>query len=339
MTTQVPFVRGGAEVLADGLAAALRQRGHDPEILGLPFTWSPTERLLDSVMAARLTRIASAEVAVTMKFPSYYVPHHHKNLWLVHQHRPAHDLWRTPWGGLPPTAEGAAAKDAIVRADRAWLAESSARFAISGVVAGRLRASTGLDATVLAPPLPPRSRPAPVGPYGDYLLMHGRIAPLKRQALAIAAMRHVNRGLRLVIAGTAASPAELWRLRALAARHGVAHRISMTGRWLAPSAMEELLAGARAALCLGFDEDYGLVALEAAAAARPVITCHDAGAIAEFVIDGETGLVADPEPEALAAAINAIGSPAGAARAGSAAAERLEALGLSWDHVVEQLLR
>ncbi len=36
-TTQVPFIRGGAEVHAEGLRDALRRFGHEAEILAIPF--------------------------------------------------------------------------------------------------------------------------------------------------------------------------------------------------------------------------------------------------------------------------------------------------------------
>ena len=34
---QVPFVRGGAELMAEDLVAALRDRGHETELVTLPF--------------------------------------------------------------------------------------------------------------------------------------------------------------------------------------------------------------------------------------------------------------------------------------------------------------
>ncbi len=46
-----------------------------------------------------------------------------------------------------------------------------------------------------------------------------------------------------------------------------------------------------------FDEDYGYVTLEGFAADRPVVTLADSGGPLEFVADGDTGLVARPEPQ------------------------------------------
>ena len=65
----------------------------------------------------------------------------------------------------------------------------------------------------------------------------------------------------------------------------------------------DLYAGALAVVFPPFDEDYGYVTLEAFLARKPVITTTDAGGPLEFVDDGVTGLVCEPTPEALGAAI------------------------------------
>ena len=44
-TTQVPFVRGGAEAHAEGLLKALRDAGHEAEIVAVPFKWYPPEKI------------------------------------------------------------------------------------------------------------------------------------------------------------------------------------------------------------------------------------------------------------------------------------------------------
>jgi glycosyltransferase involved in cell wall biosynthesis len=53
-------------------------------------------------------------------------------------------------------------------------------------------------------------------------------------------------------------------------------------------------------------EDYGLTALEAMAVGKPVVVCNDGGYLAHLVTDGVNGLVVDPDPRALAAAIRRI---------------------------------
>ena len=53
-TVQVPFVRGGAEVLAEGLREVLQAQGHEAEIVTIPFKWYPPERILDHMLICRL---------------------------------------------------------------------------------------------------------------------------------------------------------------------------------------------------------------------------------------------------------------------------------------------
>ena len=53
---QVPFVRGGAELMADELVDALRARGHEAELVTIPFKWYPGTRVLDQAFLWRLRR-------------------------------------------------------------------------------------------------------------------------------------------------------------------------------------------------------------------------------------------------------------------------------------------
>jgi glycosyltransferase involved in cell wall biosynthesis len=94
---------------------------------------------------------------------------------------------------------------------------------------------------------------------------------------------------------------------------------------------------ARAVLYTPYDEDYGYVTLQAFAAGKPVVTASDAGAVLEWVTDGVNGLVADPTPKSLAAAIDRIATDdVLTQRLGKAARERVASL--SWEPVVEALL-
>jgi glycosyltransferase involved in cell wall biosynthesis len=86
-----------------------------------------------------------------------------------------------------------------------------------------------------------------------------------------------------------------------------------------------------------FDEDYGYVTLESFLSHKPVITATDSGGPLEFVVDGVNGIVVEPSPEAIAAAINHLaGDRARAARLGDAGFERARLV--TWDGVVEKLV-
>ena len=108
-TTQVPFARGGAELLSEGLRAALRAEGHEAEIVALPFAWTPRPNLLKSALAWRLLDLTQVDgrpvdAIICTKFPSYAARHPRKIVWLVHQHRQAYDWYGTrlsDWGAQP----------------------------------------------------------------------------------------------------------------------------------------------------------------------------------------------------------------------------------------------
>jgi glycosyltransferase involved in cell wall biosynthesis len=81
------------------------------------------------------------------------------------------------------------------------------------------------------------------------------------------------------------------------------------------------------------------VTLEGFAARRPVVTLADSGGPLEFVRDGQTGFVADPEPRAIADAFDRLFADRRAAAAmGAAGREVLEGEVPPWPEVVTRLL-
>jgi glycosyltransferase involved in cell wall biosynthesis len=87
------------------------------------------------------------------------------------------------------------------------------------------------------------------------------------------------------------------------------------------------------------DEDYGYVTLEAMLSSKSVITCSDSGGPLEFVIHDQTGLIAAPTPQSLAAAMDAIwGDRRHAAAMGDNGRERFQNLRITWENVVGKLL-
>ncbi|GAC1441477.1 MAG: glycosyltransferase family 4 protein [Solirubrobacteraceae bacterium] len=339
VNTQVPFVRGGAEVQAEALAGALRAHGHETDIVRLPFRWDPPERVLDHMLAARLTRLERIDRVIAFKFPAFYVPHAHKVMWVLHPHRQAYDLWGTPHQGFPNTPAGRGIRAAIIDCDRRFFAEARSVLTTSQVNARRLRDFSGIEAEVLHPPLlEPESYVA--GEFGNYVYFPGRINGLKRQLLAASAMRLVRSGVRLVLSGEFETAADEEALRTLLAESELAGRIELRAGWIPQREKVALLANALGVLYTPYDEDFGYVTLEAFLARKPVITCDDSGGPLDFVQDGISGLVCPPEPAAIAEAIDRLHGDRGAARRmGAAGHERIEALEISWERVVERLLR
>jgi glycosyltransferase involved in cell wall biosynthesis len=338
LNTAVPFVRGGAEVLAERLCEALAAEGHEAQLISLPYVRHDPADLAVELESVRRWRIRGIDRLIALKFPVHLVPHENKVLWLLHQHRPAYDLWDTRFGGMGPTAQGLAARDLVRRADERWLPEAKAIHAISEPVAARLKRFNRIDAPVLHPPLPYPEQYRAEG-YGDYVFCPARLALNKRQALLIKALRYTRSGVRLVLAGTPMSHRELRRLQGLATLYGVRRRVTILPSWIEEGEKVRLYARARAVAYVPFDEDYGFVPLEAAAAERPVVTCTDSGGTHLLVREGESGRVVAPDPRALARAFDElVEDDALAERLGRGARARLDALALDWGHVARTLL-
>lgn len=337
VNTAVPFIRGGAELLADELIRQLNATpGVEAEGLRLPFKWTPTERLIDEMLIARNLRLYNVDRVIGLKFPAYLVPHDQKVLWLLHQFRQAYDLGDAGQGLCDEGREGEI-KLAIRRADEACFAECRAIWCNSPVTQGRLRRYNGVGSELLYPPLNDAAL-FTGGEMGDYLFAGGRVARGKRQHLLIEAFARVKPPLRLVIAGPPEDEAYAQELSDLVVSLGLESRIELRLGFRPRDEIAALVNRARACAYLPFDEDsLGYVTMEAFAAGKPVLTTADSGGLLEIVGEA-TGAVAEPDAEALADAISTLCEPAAAKARGDAAKALWDARGLTWDATIERLL-
>jgi glycosyltransferase involved in cell wall biosynthesis len=332
---QVPFERGGAEVLSEGLVRELRARGHEAELVTIPFRWYPDAKVLSQALLWRLADLTEAQgrpidLVVATKFPSYVVRHPNKVVWLVHQFRQAYELDGTELGQFGEDPAGRAARNAVQRLDEATLGEAKRLFAISANVAGRLRDSTGLDAEVLSPP--PQDLPFRCDSYGDFVLSVGRLDRAKRLDLLLRAVGEGD-GLRVVIAGDGPEREPLQRLAEELRLDG---RVTFTGR-IGEQELTDLYAECLAVFYAPIDEDLGLVPYEAFRSEKPVVTTSDAGGPLEVVSDRATGLVVDPTAGSVAEAFTWLDANRGEAQAFGRRGREL-AEQVNWDTVVEKLL-
>jgi glycosyltransferase involved in cell wall biosynthesis len=333
---RVPSVRDGAELHAQSLIAELRRRGHDAESVALPFQ-APKSTLLAQACAWRMLNLSSSnarpvDVLIATRFPTWFARHPRKIAWLIHQHRPAYELFGTPYSDFTASDDDGRLRQEIIDLDSRMLGECERIVTNARNTADRLQRFNRITARPLyhPPPIADRLRD---GPYGNYVLVVARLEPLKRVELAIRAMAHVPAPIRLVIVGDGSQRAALERE---AAQSGAGDRIEFAGAvW--GEAVASLYAGALAVIYAPFDEDYGYVTLEAFLASKPVITATDAGGPLEFVVDGTNGFVCEPDAHAIAAAVNRLAADrALAERLGRAG--RSVARAITWDGVIEQLL-
>jgi len=332
---QVPFERGGTEIFADGLVRALREHGHETELVTIPYKWYPAERVLTQAFLWRLLDLEEAngrpiDAVIATKFPSYAIRHPRKVVWLLHQFRQAWDLDRTALGQFSESAEDRALRRKVLAFDRVALGEARSIFTTSSIVAGRLRESTGLEAEVLAPP------PAPLDfhcdAYDDFILSVNRLDRAKRIDLLIEAAAQAP-DLRVVIAGDGP---DRERLEQLARERGLDGRATFTGR-VGDAELADLYARCLGVYYAPFDEDYGLVPYEAFLSEKPVVTTTDAGGPLDVVRDRETGLVVAPTADELARACVWLREHADEART-LGRAGRDVAAAVTWDSCIDRLL-
>ena len=332
---QVPFAHGGVEIFTDTLVEELRVRGHEAELVTVPFKWYPGVRVLTQAFLWRLLDLTEADgkpidVVVATKFPSYVVRHPEKRVWLVHQFRQAYELDRTELGQFSESPEDRALRRKIQELDRTSLGEATRLFATSGNVAGRLERSTGLVAEVLPHPAQALAY-RDEGP-GEFILSVNRLDRAKRIDLLIEAAA-LEPTLQVVIVGEGPDGD---RLRRLAHERGLDGRVRFAGR-VDRDELARLYATCFASYYAPVDEDFGLGPYESFLSGKPVLTATDSGGPLDVVREGSTGRVVAAEPAAIGSAAVWLREHPGEAftfgRAGKAIAE-----GVTWDGAIGRLL-
>jgi glycosyltransferase involved in cell wall biosynthesis len=322
-------MRGGAEQAMEGLVDALERAGHRAELVRMPTAWD-AGRIFDAALAWRLVPV-DADLVIATNFPSYFVRHPRKVVWLFHQHRGAYDAADAAWSDLGLDDDSLETQRLLATWDTTALEEATRLFALSGVVADRLARFNGLVAEPLYPPPPLHERLVP-GEPGDTVLTVTRLERNKRPGLLVEAMAEVQRPVHAAVAGKGSAAGDL---AATVERLGVGGRVDLLG-FVDDDELVRRLAGALAVVYAPVDEDYGFVTLQAFLAGVPVITAADSGGVLEWVEHEVTGLVTDGSPGGVAAAIDRLAADRELAhKLGAAGRERATALG--WDDVVARL--
>jgi glycosyltransferase involved in cell wall biosynthesis len=332
---QVPFMPGGADYHISGVVDSLRQHGHSVELLRFPFRFQPeveVQRLMDFCEGTDLNRPNGMLVdrVISLQFPAYGVRHDHHRVWIMHQHRSVYELYDEQ----PASPEHAALRDTVHEFDARTLGRAQRLFANSATVAKRLQTYNQLQAEPLYHP-----------PHGadrfftdealDYLFCPSRLETLKRQELIIRAAAHLRSPVVLLLGGEGGQRHYYERL---ISELGVEHKVRLIGRF-SEAEKQVLYARSLGVVFVPRDEDYGYITLEAMLAAKPVITCTDSGGPLEFVEHDSNGLVVEPQPEALAAAIDSLHEQRNRARdMGEQGKADYAHYGISWQNVVEHLL-
>jgi glycosyltransferase involved in cell wall biosynthesis len=178
---------------------------------------------------------------------------------------------------------------------RRWDVEASRRvdhyIANSQLTRERIRRYYGREAHIIHPPV--ETHRFTPGEGGEVLLVVSELVRHKRVSVALEAARRA--GMRIRVAGSGPDR------DALEAAYPEAEFLWRAG----DGQIAQLYATARA-LVVPSMEEFGITAVEAQAAGRPVVAPAAGGAL-ETVIDGETGLLAELDnPDSFAQAMRGI---------------------------------
>lgn len=350
---------------------------HEAEMIKIPVDESTLPAVFASYQQFAELDLSHFDRIITTKYPAWMVDHDHKTILMMHVLRGVYDtyqyhhqpltvpnpsdhvyamlhLMRTNpghRGALPEFFErwtnalaalgpdhpdfvfpGPFARLAIRWLDGIGMAPGAVKQYLSQSKTVALR--EGYFPTTVTPKivnLPGHLPPAPHNDeYGTYLFTASRLDGPKRLDLLIDAMQYVPGDIELRIAGTGALRPQL---EAQAAADPRIRFLGFTRNDLLP----ELYANALAVPFIPADEDLGLITLEAFSQSTAVVTCTDSGGPTEFIKDGSTGLVAEPNPASIGAKLaSLVADPDLAHQLGEAGKERGERI--TWELVVEALL-
>ncbi len=373
----VPVAWGGAERAVDGLARAIDEHtAHTSEVVKLPVDESSLPGIVAAYRDFFRLDVSGFDRVISAKYPAWMVVHPRHTVLMFHPLRGLYDTYHVfglplhPSPSAPEVHElrsflhSTRERGALDEFFERWAAVLAAvgrhhpDLAFPGPLAreivhwldtialspGNVEQHLALSRTVARRPdyFPAGVHPKVVALPGDLPQARPRIEPghsfftasrldgAKRIDLIIDAMAHVPGDVALRIAGVGPLAVEL---RARAAHDP---RISFCG-FVPDESLALMMHESIAVPFVPDDEDLGLVTLEAFSQGAPVITCTDSGGPTEFVADGRTGLVVDPDPAAIGRAMARLARDRAWALELGAAAQRRGAR-VTWERAVRQIL-
>lgn len=338
---------GGAEVFLAEVTAGLVERGWRVTQLSARFPGAAREEMVRGVRLVRrggrltvflhaaawhlLGRFGAHDVVLDvhngMPFLSPLTSRRPVTVLVHHVHRAE---WRLLFGPLLGRLGWALESRAAVRVYRGCAYVTVSEHSRSELVAlGVPRDAVAVVPNGCVPPAAAASRsPTPL------VCVLGRLVPHKRVDHAIAAVAELRRDLpdlRLAVVGSGD-----WepQLRRAAATAEVADAVTFHGH-LDDAARDAVLAAAWVLALPSVKEGWGLAVGEAAAQGTPAVAYRDAGGVAESIVDGATGLLAEDRDDFVACLRRLLTDAALRERLGAAARERSATF--SWEVAAKAL--
>lgn len=331
-----PFVYGGSEILIESLKDELKKRGHNVDVVKMPFRTLPLDQIVKNCLSWRFVDFRRfdegfVDLLIATKFPSYFAKHPNKVVWLQHQLRQSYDLANSSIG-IKGSTEAEEFNKWIKDMDYEVLSEAKKIFAISKNVSYRLKKYNGLDSKVLYPP------PKLLGKYrnddyNDYILYVGRLNILKRVDLLIESMRFVETNLRCLIVGEGIIKDKLIDL---VEKYNLKEKVEFLG-FVDDDSLLDLYANCLCVFFAPLDEDYGFITIEAFNSEKPVMTLSDSGGVLEFVKHEKNGYILSYDPREIAEVFDYLyRNKSLAKKLGLKGKKTVEFI--TWDYVIDNLL-
>lgn len=129
-----------------------------------------------------------------------------------------------------------------------------------------------------------------------YIFTASRLEKLKRVDLLIKAFKKIDNDIDFLIAGTGSEENYLKEL----AKDD--ERVKFLG-FVSDHKLVELYSNALFVPFIPYDEDYGLITIEAMSSSKPVLTTIDSGGVKELVKSGYNGIITEPNVDKIADAM------------------------------------
>jgi glycosyltransferase involved in cell wall biosynthesis len=341
-TVQVPFITGGAEILANLLKSELQARGYQVDIVTIPFKWYPTETLLHCMIMGRMIDLSEVngeriDLVIALKFPAYYLKHENKVIWLCHQHRQAYDLWGTKYGDIHNLPDGEFVRKTIIEHDNLFIPEARKIYTIALNTSNRLKRFNNIDSMPLYHP-PKDFEKLHCKAYENFIFYPSRIDEMKRQRLLVEAAIYLKHDTKIYLAG-AGSEKEIAYLNGLIEKNKLEDKVKLLG-FISDDEKIEYYSKCLGVYFGAYDEDYGYITLEAFFSKKAVIVHTDSGGPLEFVENMKNGYVIEPNAKLIAEKIDELADKKKLARKmGEEGYQTIAEKHINWDYVIDSLLK
>jgi glycosyltransferase involved in cell wall biosynthesis len=328
----VPFESDPIGGMACELVRHLKATGGiESELLRIPYRCGNGERMRAEMDIYKNLRLENVDRVIALGFPAYFIPHHDKTIWLLHQPGVGRELDTV-------SAHADSNCDDAIRLDvERCFVQCRGIFAGSLALQRWLATINNVSGHLLRPPA------FDAGPsldevYGDGIFATG-VRTREHLQILLRAMSCTNATTRVIIAGVPPKDSDELRQSILAVNLGDRIVLAPNSEARDPAA-QSLLRNALACIAFPSDDDLlGLGAIEAFAAGKAVLAVTGSAVHHEIVSDGENGCLVRPTAEAVADAMTSLfADRVRTIRMGHAGRNLLSTMGLTWPKTVKTLL-